>query len=189
MALAYGAVTYQLRHDGSELRDTVAELDELCDRYDFAYYREWGLVLGGWCRDDGSGIGLAQQGIKNLKSDGSFARMPYWLSLLAELYARDDRPAVAAATLDAALVGGQARRDLWWMPEVMRMRAGYDGQAAAVSRLRRRRRDGAGTRQRRAAPALRARPRRAGRSPVDARRSPAPVTRARTTNAARTPRS
>ena len=135
MALAYGAVTYQLRHDVSELRDTVAELDELCERYDFAYYREWGLVLGGWCRDDGSGIGLAQQGIKNLKSDGSFARMPYWLSLLAELYARDDRPAVAAATLDAALVGGQARRDLWWMPEVMRMRAGYDGQAAAVSRL------------------------------------------------------
>ncbi len=135
VALAYGGITYQLRHDLSELRDTVAELRELCNRYGFAYYREWGLILDGWCTDE-AGIGLAQQGIQQLKSDGSFARMPYWLSLLADLYARNNQPAAAVATLDAALAGGQARRDLWWVPEVLRMRAGYDGDDAAVSRLR-----------------------------------------------------
>ena len=51
------------------------------------------LVLDGWSRTDGSGIDLAQRGINNLKSEGSFARMPYWLSLLADLMARGDRPA------------------------------------------------------------------------------------------------
>lgn len=135
VALAYGGITHQMRTDMSELRVTVAELRDLCDRYGFAYYREWGLVLDGWCRQDESGIDLIQQGIKNLKSEGSFARMPYWLALLADLTGAHHRPDVARATLDAAVVAGQARRDLWWMPEVLRMRAGYDDDAAAVSRL------------------------------------------------------
>jgi hypothetical protein len=125
-----------MRHDLPELSDTVAELRELCDRYDFAYYREWGLVLDGWARTDGSGEALARRGIENLRSEGSFTRMPYWLSLLAECSARDDRAAAARATLDAALIGGRARNDLWWIPQVMRMRAAYDDPDAAVARLR-----------------------------------------------------
>jgi len=135
VALAYGVITHQMRRDMSELRVTVAELRDLCERYGFAYYREWGLILDGWCRQDESGIGLVQDGIKNLKSEGSFARMPYWLALLADLTGAHNRPDVARATLDAAVVAGQARRDLWWMPEVLRMRAAYDDDAAAVSRL------------------------------------------------------
>ena len=136
VALAYGCITHQMRHDMPRLRDTVGELSDLCDRYGFAYYREWALVLGGWSRADGSGIGLARRGIGNLKSAGSFARMPYWLSLLADLSARGNRPGDARATLDAALVAGYTHDDRWWLPEVMRMRAGYDDEDAAVSRLR-----------------------------------------------------
>ncbi len=136
VALAYGSITHQMRHDMSELRDTVAELRELCGRYGFAYYREWGLILDGWSRPDESGIGLARQGIANLKTAGSFARRPYWLSLLADLLARNDRTDAAQAALDAALVAGRERDDLWWLPEVMRLRAAYDGEERAISRLR-----------------------------------------------------
>ena len=120
----------------SELRGTVAELRELCERYGFAYYREWALILDGWSRADESGLDLARRGISNLKSAGSFARMPYWLSLLADLSARSGRPDAARATLDAALAAGQAHDDVWWLPEVMRMRAAYDDAEAALSRLR-----------------------------------------------------
>ena len=136
LSLAYGAVGDQMRHDLPRLRNTVRELRELCDRYGFAYYREWGLVLDGWSRADGQRTGLAQQGISNLKAEGSFARMPYWLSLLADLLARDNRQDAARATLDAALAAARAHDDLWWLPEVMRMRAAYDEEAAAVARLR-----------------------------------------------------
>jgi DNA-binding SARP family transcriptional activator/tetratricopeptide (TPR) repeat protein len=135
VALAYGAITHQVRQDISELKDTVSELRELCERYGFAYYRDWVLVLDGWSRMDEPGIGLAGRGISNLRSAGSFARMPYWLSLLADIQARNNRPAAARATLDAALVAGQARDDLWWLPEVMRMRAAHDDGPAASSRL------------------------------------------------------
>ncbi|MBA2553970.1 MAG: AAA family ATPase [Geodermatophilaceae bacterium] len=136
VALAYGGITHQLRHDLPALGDAVAELRELCDRYGFAYYPEWGLILAGWSGKDGSGSELAQRGIDALKSAGSFARMPYWLALLADLSDRDGRPEAARAILDAALVSASVRRDLWWMPEVMRMRAAYDDPPTAASRLR-----------------------------------------------------
>jgi ATP/maltotriose-dependent transcriptional regulator MalT len=136
VALAYGSITHQMRHDTSELRDTVGELRELCGRYGFAYYREWALILDGWSRPDESGIDLARQGIANLKAAGSFARRPYWLSLLADLLARHGRLGGAQAALDAALIGGKERDDLWWLPEVTRLRAAYDGEEGAMSRLR-----------------------------------------------------
>jgi hypothetical protein len=125
-----------MRHDISGLRHVVGELRELCDRYGFAYYREWGLILDGWSRPDESGFSLVRRGISNLKSEGSFTRMPYWLSLLADLSARHGRLDAARATLDAALAAAKARDDVWWLPEVMRMRAACDDDDAAISRLR-----------------------------------------------------
>src|SRR5262249_6543437 len=102
-----------------------------------AYYREWGLILDGWSRADGPRADLVQQGISNLRAEGSFARMPYWLSLLADLLAGLGRPDAARATLDAALVAARAHDDVWWLPEVMRMRAACDDEGeAAVARLR-----------------------------------------------------
>ncbi len=136
VALAYGSITHQMRSDLSELRGTVAELRALCERYGFAYYREWVLILDGWSRADESGLDLARQGISNLKSAGSLARMPYWLSLLAALSARSGRPDAARATLDAALAAAHAHDDVWWLPEVMRMRAACDDAESALSRLR-----------------------------------------------------
>ena len=135
VALAYAGITHQMRHDLPELKNTIHDLRELCDRYDFAYYREWALILDGWSRPGSSGLDLARRGIGNLKSEGAFARMPYWLSLLADLSARDDQPGAARATLDAALAAGRVHDDVWWLPEVMRMRAAYDQEQAAVARL------------------------------------------------------
>jgi DNA-binding SARP family transcriptional activator len=132
VALAYGGITHQMRHDVPRLRGIVDQLRELCQRYDFAYYREWALILDGWSARDRQGTGLAERGVSNLKSAGAFARMPYWLSLLADLLARDGQPAAARATLDAALAAGRAHDDVWWLPEVMRMRARYDEEAAIV---------------------------------------------------------
>ncbi len=154
VALAYAGITCQMSlgasgardvagpgegpglRDARELRRTVAELRELCERYSFAYYREWVLILDGWSRMDGSGIALAREGIDHLRAEGSFARMPYWLSLLADLSVRAGQPGAARAILDAALADANARDDLWWLPEVMRMRAAHDGADAAVARLR-----------------------------------------------------
>jgi hypothetical protein len=93
-------------------------------------------VLDGWAQAGNPGMELARQGIRNLKAEGSLARMPYWLSLLAELLASNNRPDAARATIDAALVAARTHDDQWWLPEVMRMRAAYDPGQAAIARLR-----------------------------------------------------
>ena len=49
--------------------------------------------------------------------------MPYWLSLLADAQARSGAVAEAVATLDAAHTSARSRGDLWWLPEITRMRA------------------------------------------------------------------
>jgi len=136
VALAYGCITHQMRQDLSALREHVGELHELCDRYGFAFYREWPLILAGCSREDETGLDLAKRGIGNLRAQGALTRMPYWMSLLADLLARNNRLDEARATLDAALAAAQDHDDLWWLPEVMRMRAAYDEEQAAVSRLR-----------------------------------------------------
>jgi tetratricopeptide (TPR) repeat protein len=138
IALAYNAVTHQMRHDLPRLREVLTELRDLCKRYGFAYYREWVLILDGWSggEQDGGGTRLAELGIGNLAAQGAFARRPYWLSLLADLQGKAGRPTAASATLDAALAAGHAYNDLWWLPEVMRMRASYDPPEQAVARLR-----------------------------------------------------
>jgi DNA-binding SARP family transcriptional activator/tetratricopeptide (TPR) repeat protein len=136
VALAYSGITHQMRGNLRCLRTAVAELRDLCEHHGFAYYREWALILDGWSRPGASGIDLAQAGIGHLKVEGSFARMPYWLSLLADLLERDSRDDAARATLDAALAAGRSYDDLWWLPEVMRMRAAHDDAAAAGPRLR-----------------------------------------------------
>jgi DNA-binding SARP family transcriptional activator/tetratricopeptide (TPR) repeat protein len=136
IALAYASVLHQMRGDLPALQEVRTELQELCERYAFAYYREWGLILDGWSRRGEPGLQLARHGIDNLKASGSLTRMPYWLSLLADLQAGCGRADAARATLDAALTTGQVHDDLWWLPEVMRMRARYDERDAATARLR-----------------------------------------------------
>ena len=133
VAFAYVAVTHQLRADTADLPGAVDELEELCRRYEFGYYREWGLVLRGWCLGGASGLALARRGVQNLRSQGSFARMPYWLTLLADLQARAGLNDDARSTLDAALVGARAQGDLWWLPEVLRLRAKYEPDPRAAA--------------------------------------------------------
>src|SRR5262249_12530141 len=137
VALAYAGMTHQMRGDPDGVRTTVSELHDLCDRHGFGYYREWALILDGWCRGGERGVDIARRGIANLRSDGAFARMPYWLALLADLLARTGWREDACSALDAAIASAQARSDTWWLPEIQRMRAGHDDRdELAVSRLR-----------------------------------------------------
>lgn len=135
VALAYAAVTHQLRGAAADLAGTVGELGDLCRRYGFGYYSEWGLVLGGWQVGGAPGLELARRGVRNLRSEGSFARMPYWLTLLADLQAQAGPAGAARSTLDAAVVAAHTRGDVWWLPDVLRRRARYEQDERGASEL------------------------------------------------------
>jgi DNA-binding SARP family transcriptional activator/tetratricopeptide (TPR) repeat protein len=120
ITLGYAALTWQLLGDIECLEEATGELARLGARHGFAYYPAWGLVLSGWARDDAAGTARIERGLADLRAAGAFARMPYWLSLLA---ARVTDPGRARAVLDAAVVAARVRQDRWWLPDVLRVRA------------------------------------------------------------------
>jgi len=137
VALAYAAVTSQLDGRPDALRRDVAELRTLCRRHEFAYYTEWGLILEGWTVGGERGVSQIRLGIRSLRSQGAYARMPYWLSLLGDALSREGADEKARAVLDAALVAAQQRDDRWWLPEVLRQRAALDTGQRAVALVER----------------------------------------------------
>ncbi|HEX3005697.1 MAG TPA: AAA family ATPase, partial [Angustibacter sp.] len=136
VALAYAAVTDQLLGDVDRLRQTADELTELCRRHEVAYYREWALVTGGWAVQGDDGVAAMERGIRRLQQQGALARMPYWLSLLAEGRARVGDAGGARAALDAAQAAAASRQELWWLPEVLRRRSALLTGPRAVEALR-----------------------------------------------------
>ena len=80
--------------------------------HEFAYYGEWALVLEGWVSGGEPVSPASSEGIGQLRSQGAFARMPYWLPLLAEALMGDGQAEAARAVLDARGGLPRARRPL-----------------------------------------------------------------------------
>jgi tetratricopeptide (TPR) repeat protein len=137
VALAYAGITAQLCGDPSDLEAAVSELDALCQRYEFAYYGEWALILEGWNVGGKAAVTQVREGISRLRSLGSLARMPYWLYLLSSTLEGVGRREEAAAVLDGAIVDAEQRHERWWLPEVLRRRAAFGEGPAADALLRR----------------------------------------------------
>ncbi|MCZ4125378.1 hypothetical protein, partial [Streptomyces sp. H39-S7] len=135
IALAYAAITHQISGDRVAAVEVVAELGDLCRRHGFAYYSEWALIISGWLLGGGQGAAQIRDGIGRLSSQGAYTRMPYWSSLLAEVLIADGHLDAARAVLDAARIGAEQRDDRWWLPEVLRLRAGLEAGPAALSLL------------------------------------------------------
>ncbi len=137
VALSYAAITQQMCGNRVALERVLADLTEVCERYEFAYYREWAVVLSGWLRGGADGLRQAKAGVAALEAEGSFARMPYWLWLVADLHRAGGDTAAALATLDAADAVATLNVDVWWLPEVLRARAALSPTTRAVADLER----------------------------------------------------
>ena len=133
VALAYGAITHQLRGDIALTLDCARRVRELCDRHDIAYYGEWGTILHGWCIGDVEGAQQIRVGIGRLRNLGALLRMPYYQSLLAQTLIEAGQLDAAGAVLDGAQATAAVNDDRGWVPELWRLEArrhpGPDGEA------------------------------------------------------------
>ena len=156
VALAYGCITHQMRHDLPGLRDTVGELRELCDRYDFAYYREWALILDGWSAHGRAGHRPRPAGHRQPQVGGR-VRAHAVLAVAARRPAGPRRPARRGTSDPRRRHRGRAgprRRVVAARGDADARRPRRRGGRHLAAALRRP--AGVGARQRRAAAALRA---------------------------------
>jgi DNA-binding SARP family transcriptional activator/tetratricopeptide (TPR) repeat protein len=131
MAVAYAAITHQLRGDRHEALELSREVREYSARHEVAYYQHWGEVIEGWLRGGDDGAALIGAGIRRLRERGVASRLPYYLALLAETLIDTGRAAEAAVVLAEARQLAHDHADWWWLPELWRLEArlhaGRDG--------------------------------------------------------------
>ncbi len=137
VALAYATITYQLRGDVPGTTEFARRVQEICARYDFAYYGNWGLVLGGWCTGGEDGVAQIQDGLARLRNQGALVRQPYYLGVLAETLMRAGQGEAAGVVLDAARTAAAVHQDRWWLPELYRLDARRRPGPAGTELLRR----------------------------------------------------
>jgi tetratricopeptide (TPR) repeat protein len=137
VALAYAAITHQLRGDVDETLEFARRVREICDRYEFAYYGHWGLILAGWCAGGTAGADQIRDGLRRLRDQGALARQPYYLSLLAQTLLSAGQRDAAGAVLESARAAAAVHDERWWLPELYRLDARRHRGAAAADLLRR----------------------------------------------------
>ncbi|HEX6231572.1 MAG TPA: hypothetical protein VFZ63_00450, partial [Jiangellaceae bacterium] len=131
VAVAYAAITHQLRGDRAESLARAREIQQLSTRYEFGYYQHWGQILEGRLLGGTAGAGLIAEGIRRLRQHEVGSRLPYYLALLAETLLEAGRAAQAAEVLAEARAEAERHADWWWLPELWRLQArlqpGSDG--------------------------------------------------------------
>jgi tetratricopeptide (TPR) repeat protein len=135
IALAYAAITAQMDGDRANADLLAQRTFELCERYGFAYYREWGVILHGWAQGGPEEVEAIREALRSLDEQGAYARRPYFLYLLAQSLIDDGRPDEGTAALDAAHAAAAARHDVWWLPEILRVQASMGQASLARDRL------------------------------------------------------
>jgi DNA-binding SARP family transcriptional activator len=139
IALAYGALLHQMRGDSPRVLECAEGVVALCDRYGFAYYRDWARVLIGWVRgheQPAVGIEMIETALKQLDAQRAQARRPYYLSLLADTYRFAGEPNRARSILDTAIVMARDRSDVWWLPALLLQKSELEPAAERQRTLR-----------------------------------------------------
>jgi DNA-binding SARP family transcriptional activator/tetratricopeptide (TPR) repeat protein len=132
VALGYAAITHQLRGDVDRALDSARRVQEICARYEFAYYDHWGLILAGWCAGGTAGADQIREGLGRLRDQGALTRQPYYLALLAETLLSCGQRDAAGAVLESARAAAAIHDDRWWLPELYRLDARrHHGPAAS----------------------------------------------------------
>src|SRR4029077_18298984 len=119
LALAYAGLLHQMRRDTERTLACAEAVVELCQRYGFGDYGDWGSVLIGWARgqnEPAEGVKIIESALERLDANRAQARRPYFLSLLAQTYSRLNKRDQTRSILDRAIEMAIERGDVWWLP-------------------------------------------------------------------------
>jgi DNA-binding SARP family transcriptional activator len=133
VASAYQTMLAQFDGRRSDVLPLAEQTLAVCSKYGFTYYGHWGRILGGWAAGGSKGRAAFEEGLSGLDALGGQIRRPYYLSLRADLQLADGDELGARDSLRLAHELALKRSDVWWLPEVLRRRAGLEeGEAAHV---------------------------------------------------------
>jgi predicted ATPase/DNA-binding SARP family transcriptional activator len=143
MVSAYLALLQQLCADEAVAHEHAEQAYALASKYQAPYYRAWAAILVSYAlaseQPDEERIGHLRDSITVFKASGARLRLPYYLSLLAQVYGKAGRTEEGLACIDEALSEARTQNERWWDAELHRLRGEFllihgadasDGEAA-----------------------------------------------------------
>ncbi len=146
IAATYLALLQQFRADPATFRRQAEEAIELATEFKATYYRAWAAILVAYAKtldgQEATERARLRSAIEGFKETGARLRLPYYLSLLADVHLRAGEAAAGLAVVEEALSLGRETNERWWDAELHRLRAelllaGGAEPAEAESALRR----------------------------------------------------
>ncbi|MGZ3616605.1 MAG: ATP-binding protein, partial [Ktedonobacteraceae bacterium] len=123
---AYLAMLQQLCANEAVAREYAEQALALTSKYQASYYRAWADILVSYAlaleQPDEERIERLRGSIAAFKASGARLRLPYYLSLLAQVYGKARRVEEGLACIDEALAEARKHNERWWDAEVHRLR-------------------------------------------------------------------
>jgi predicted ATPase len=126
IALDYAGIVHQFRREAEEAYRRAEAAINICKEHKFAYYLGWAMIIKGWALAElgncEEGTRVIQQGLKTLRSTEAKRSLPFYLSLLAEVYGKSGQPEKGLEVISEAFVEAQTIEERWWEAELFRLR-------------------------------------------------------------------
>lgn len=105
---------------------TARRLIELSQQNGFRFWLAGAHVQLGWARTSlgshGEGLSLISDGLRMWRATNAELIVPYWLAMSAQAHAAAGRDAACLDMLDAGCRSADARGELWWKAELLRLK-------------------------------------------------------------------
>jgi DNA-binding SARP family transcriptional activator len=123
---AYLALLQQLRADEVTFQEQAERALELGTRYSAPYYRAWSAILVSYAQAlrclDSTHIQQLRESIVDFKAAGARLRLPYYLSLLAQVTGKAGHIHEALDIVDEAMSEARTHNERFWDGELHRLR-------------------------------------------------------------------
>ncbi len=123
---AYLALLQQLRADEAVAREHAEQALALASKCQAPYYRAWAGIFVSYAlaleQPDEERIEHLRESISEFKASGARLRLPYYLSLLAQVCGKAGRVEEGLVSIDEALSEARIHNERWWDAEVHRLR-------------------------------------------------------------------
>jgi DNA-binding SARP family transcriptional activator/predicted ATPase len=125
-ALAYFSMLHQFRRDNDAAQAQAEAALALAIRHEVSYYGAWAAILAqwalAWAHPGSKEIAGLRKALHDFRATGAGLRWPYYLSLLAEVYAKAGQPDAGLETIGEALAVAAEKGEQWWNAELHRLR-------------------------------------------------------------------
>jgi len=125
LAMAYATMLFQFSRDSKLVQEWAGATIDFCAEHSIGYYDNWSAILHGWALvEQGSltvGIDKMQKGLTGFRDSNSEARLPYYLTLLADAYGNAGEVQQGLKYLDEALDFAEKNNDDWYSAETHRL--------------------------------------------------------------------